>query len=82
MEITIKINLFEFFISLVVLVIGAIYLWTVLPETNVPLRIMILIIALILIVILANYLKQDITNTVRHNQSLTTLSVMELNINQ
>jgi hypothetical protein len=67
MKITTKINLIELSISLVVLAIGAIYLWTVLPETDTPLRIMILIIALILIVILANYLKQDIAKTTRQN---------------
>ncbi|KON31405.1 hypothetical protein AC478_02840 [miscellaneous Crenarchaeota group-1 archaeon SG8-32-3] len=79
---TSKINLIELAISLVVLAIGAIYLWTVLPEIDTPLRIMILIIALILIVILANYLKQNIAKTNMHNQLLTTPSVMELNINQ
>ena len=59
MKISIKINLFEFYLSLVVLFLGAVYLWYVLPEMDTFLHLIIILIAIILILILGRYLKYN-----------------------
>lgn len=58
-KLSIKINLYDFYFVIILLTLGAVYLWNVLPKMDVLLRLTIILIAVILIAIFGNYLEKE-----------------------
>ena len=56
----IKKNSREFFLLLGVLLLGSVYLWFTLPLMSVFIRLMIIIFAFVLVIILGNYLDDEL----------------------
>jgi hypothetical protein len=59
MRFSLRIDFYGFFMALVILLIGEIYLWYVLPEMAIALRLTILVIVAFLIIILGGFLESE-----------------------
>jgi hypothetical protein len=59
MKFSLKIDFYRFYITLVILLIGEIYLWYVLPEMAIAVRLTIIVIVAFLILILGSFLESE-----------------------
>lgn len=57
-KLPIKISLYDFYFVIILLTLGFVYLWNILPKMGTLLRLTITIVAIILIVIFSYYLKR------------------------